>query len=860
MASFSLYILHSKIDSSTANNVLSELGIDVDALGSDAIEHQILQRGLTQREASRLHQRLLSSGILTVILFEGDFELEPDLPLNLFVANESNVPLIGATVIVKTPNNDLNNNLPTLTTDDNGEVSLKSFSSLVNKSSELPPVWFEVTHEGISQCLLHSAFSSWQNFLSGQDVTYLIQVGPQPSPKGPDKVPEKSLRRVRGKLALGSAEAAAGYRVAAYDRDLRSARLLGETLTNGEGRYYIEYDATADVLEVGAADLLMRVFGEAEAEVRVEVSNRDVPRVRGEQVLFNAGVDEVLDLLIVERPSLSLFETTLAKLVPAQGETSLADLTPDDVAFLGYDTNLSLEDIAFAAEDARLNSQTDLPAGIFFGLGRKGIGVISADVEGNPPPRIDLPTVLDESVDRLMEAIDDALETNLIPVALRERRDAVRTRFETLKQTNYAESPGKQRERVMTLGQIAGLDAGQAERLADHLASNVVIPSIWDDLVEREVVTKEQLGGVKLTLELNTLTANTRLTELLKTGGATDLGSPVRSLRDLVVLDEGSWSAVLEEGEVDPPEGLDRSVYASHLARAVEARYPTDVLAERVVRRDRGNLASRIGSVRPLVENNRILFGDMAARTGVALPDDLDLVSAGNEAEMLRADLRELVDFARTFRYLGVAETLDRTDLEPPEVANEVSRRVGAMDTFFKSNPDLDLRRVDLIGLEKESKATAVSFEGIADDLRPLVREQAMAYQRVQNIVPDAGTAEAFFRSGYDSATAVANAAPVVVAQDTGITLEAAKRYRAASQRVVTETAIIDRLALAEAGASAVFTRATPRLARPDSDLRKIREVLGRSDLLRLPALRFCPQPRRLFCRPHGVRRAARNI
>ena len=713
------------------------------------------------------------------------------------------------------------------TTDAQGEVRFERFGTLVREvfSDRRPEITVQVQREGKSVDVVHKPFK-WDVF-DATEGTMLFLVSAAAPDEEADEEDDARLS-IRGRVTRSDGEPAAGVVLRAYDRDLRGETLLGEAKTDNEGRYEVRYTPESFAAdERGGADLLLRVYTHTGRELSAEVAGREVPTVGGQQILFNAGEEEEVNLVITsEDAEPSRYEEVVDALTPLPEGVTFTSLSSEDVLFLHYETGLPLNDVAFVVEDVRLYERAGLPEAIFFGLGHQGIGVLPAENEGRPP-RIDLPTVLDEPVGRIMEAVETALGEAVIPAVLGKELENIRARFEELKTTNREESVGAQRKRVEEVGRIAGLDEEKAKQVAEHLSGGLVTAGVLDDLVQRDILTTEQVGDVKFTFELGALTQNNlQLTEALKSGRVSPVGGPVRTMRDLVALDAQGWEAALEQNEVKPPDGMERPAYAASLARRVESRYPTAVLAERTVRRDRGNLAERVASIRPLIEGDRLLFSKVAVRSGPPIPLGFDL---GDADEAVKADVRELTSLARTFRHLGVAETLDRTDLAPSEVAGEVARRVGALGTFFDNNAELDLRSADLLELGVQGDgAPAVSFDGIEDDLQPLIREQAKAYQRVQNVAPDAETTEAFLRAGYDSSHAIVADAPETIAENTGYTIDEARYYRRTSTSRVAVARLVGHIVEAETDLSTLVEPYAVRVPkRTDSELRRIREVLG---------------------------------
>ena len=375
---------------------------------------------------------------------------------------------------------------------------------------------------------------------------------------------------------------------------------------------------------------------------------------------------------------------------------------------------------------------------------------------------------------------------------------------------------------------MAGLDDRKADLLGDRLGGGLITLGDVDQLVEEEVLTETEAEEVNLTFQLGTLTQNNiRLTQVLKTGEGMEVG-PVQSTRDLVGLDAGDWTALLTDREIEPPAGKEVSTYAGELARTVERIYPMPTLAHYTVGRKR-DVSERLQAVRPVLETNAEVFTGAASRPGASFLDAIDFGDCGDdEIDALKADLTELTQFARTFRHLGVANVLDRADLTPEERADDAQRRIDAMTTFFDVNSDINLWNVDLLGLRPSGDgASAVSYEGIDADLQPLVRDQALAYQRVVNVAGTAATTEAALRAGYESSAVIAGDTPAVIANRLHISTDEAKRLRRAAVRSWSEANVVAHDLLLDRE----FTPSSARQAAPGDDrLREIRDVIGNAN------------------------------
>jgi len=123
---------------------------------------------------------------------------------------------------------------------------------------------------------------------------------------------------------------------------MRTEQLLGESMTDSDGRYEIRYTSeqfSRD--EKGTADLIARVFS---PDALGTAAAPATPLVES-GVLFNAPPVATIDLVVPELAALS---------TPLLQGRSVADLTAEDIAFLADETGLPAERIKLFATAAKL--------------------------------------------------------------------------------------------------------------------------------------------------------------------------------------------------------------------------------------------------------------------------------------------------------------------------------------------------------------------------------------------------------------------------------------------------------------------------------------------------------------------------
>jgi len=229
----------------------------------------------------------------------------------------------------------------------------------------------------------------------------VVRRAPVPSPTpAPTPVPlpvEEAPFMVHGQVRQADFSLFVGAVVQASDQDLRSEELLGQAITDQQGRYEIKY--TADQFrraEKGTADLIVRVYANASA----------APSLATSPIIFNAPPVTAVDFVIGggTYPGPSEYEQLVSELAPlleVSPPVQPLDLTNDDIAFLAGETGLASDQIAIFAAAARLAAQTELPPEVFYGFARENLPT-------------DLHALLAQGRQAQERALQSALKDNII--------------------------------------------------------------------------------------------------------------------------------------------------------------------------------------------------------------------------------------------------------------------------------------------------------------------------------------------------------------------------------------------------------------------------------------------------------------
>ncbi|GAA0193468.1 hypothetical protein GCM10009122_56400 [Fulvivirga kasyanovii] len=169
---------------------------------------------------------------------------------------------------------------------------------------------------------------------SPQNTTINMKVDYAPTP-----VEEKKLV-VSGRIQLQDGQAARRFFVQAYDKDLRSEQLLGEGITDRNGKYSIAYSSKSFIrAERRSADIFIKVY---------DPKNRPAG---ASGILFNAPVRATIDLQIKgdEVQPLSEFEGIQLAISPLLSDVKITQLDESDkhqdISFLSGETGYTHEQV-----------------------------------------------------------------------------------------------------------------------------------------------------------------------------------------------------------------------------------------------------------------------------------------------------------------------------------------------------------------------------------------------------------------------------------------------------------------------------------------------------------------------------------
>jgi hypothetical protein len=449
-----------------------------------------------------------------------------------------------------------------------------------------PEFFFKVFQDG--GCI-HSTEDSvlWNAETETSEITIEVEVaGQQTPPPTPTQPLEPPSLEVRGTVRLFDGSPAEKVTVSAFDRDLRSEQLLGQTETDEKGFYRVRYSADQTLKdEKGGADLL------------VKATASDGSLLVASQVLFNAPPVAEVDLNIpaeaLEPPS--LFEKVERELKPLTAGLQIEELEEDkqnqDLSFLSGETGFDIKVLARFVLAHRLK-QRRLEAEFWFAL----LGGTFFDYTRDKSLAEQLDAILDSlpSLDAaaVRRSLISALNRREISESFRERTDEWVEAFLQFAARQLVSDSGKPGFVKQALEDARITDAKKQETFARLFTEQKSLtPELIEALEKDTSFQKEEIDDLRTSFRLAELTrGDFPLVKAIK--DEFGVRQPEK-IRTLAKRSEREWvelvKAKKETGEIKLPietaetPGFgklpDEELYGRTLERQFREAFPTAAFA-----------------------------------------------------------------------------------------------------------------------------------------------------------------------------------------------------------------------------------------------------------------------------------------
>lgn len=424
--------------------------------------------------------------------------------------------------------------------------------------------------------------------------------------------------------------------VKAFDRDLRTETLLGESKTNDKGQYSIEYqDDYFESAEKRSADVFIKIV------IRLnDTAEREIAR---SPIHFNVPADYTLDFKIPS-PGLSEFDFIKGSLTPLltreQGvevHELKKDEAFDDFHFLSMETGIDAALIALfsLAHQHSMTAKGNLLPDIFYALFRVQF----------PTKFEDLLRIQEASIAKGIEA---AISKNIISAEWQDKIPGVLAQFNRLSIPFILEddTPDQVAFRDM-LGATIDKKKQRETFIETYLATEAEPEKFWAKLAEQPGFTDGAIiKETQKVLRLNLLTNQPALAARLYKLQQTD--PDLQDTRDYAKLSQADFAAHITElvgnGTFgDFPAGIEGDTpaektenYAVFLEDLVREQFPSDAFKFKLL----ADQADPFGPVRP----DLITF--------LAQNPEVDITTTRIDAEIAQANFSGINDRDRLERSL----------------------------------------------------------------------------------------------------------------------------------------------------------------------------------------------------------------
>ena len=389
---------------------------------------------------------------------------------------------------------------------------------------------------------------------------------------------DPKISRVSGLVVRSDGTPIAGASVKIERQGIRKTTPLGNidtVKTNTNGGYIFEYERPPTPNSNGALT--------ARIDLRVQLvadPNNNIGETRP-RIITRAGPDERVDFVVGDekfrgRSTFERLEDVVIEALADEGikPAEIVDFDEEALARLALKAGIEPVTLVLLRQSYVLAKETELPAEVFFGMGREKMP-------------LGLSALLVQDPDKRRAAVKAALAANHIPARLEKETARV---LATLDELTVAEalkkptSPDK-----TTLGALLdgmNLSAAKQKRLAETYAKHPgTNEEFWKEVQSTGVLTDAEVKQVQFTLQLAVAAQNhAPLVKALKARAISELkGLAALSKAELIGLIKGENGGQPVGLPADlKAAGLNEEGYADLIFCVIEDAFPTAMVAHHI--------------------------------------------------------------------------------------------------------------------------------------------------------------------------------------------------------------------------------------------------------------------------------------
>jgi hypothetical protein len=395
--------------------------------------------------------------------------------------------------------------------------------------------------------------------------------------------------KVHGRVLEPDGRPVVGAKVIAFDIGMQNVEVeLGEEgITDEAGRYEITYKA----------ELFLKA-NKKRPDLDVRAYNQQGDKIAWlvKPPIYNAKQVVTVYLIVggeaYKGPS--EYQQIMDTISPLLQDLELSELTDEDVDFLAGKTGTSSEQIVYLVLASRYAKKTELPPELFYGLFRQNLST-------------SLPALLAQSADIVRQAMEAAVNANIVPVTV--SFEQVWERFQELAVDHAFEPFDPVPEGKATLGELLetveiSVDQ-QRQFLTLYVRHEGSIEEFWQGLEETSL--QPYVSDLQFALQLGVLTQNNiPLVQHLKDSSD--------SLKVLASLNLEEWEDKAATYGIPPDvPGKDQEAkvenYAHTILRMVEDAFPTAVIIHKINQDE--EIPGKADLLQFFVNNSEFEFGSM---------------------------------------------------------------------------------------------------------------------------------------------------------------------------------------------------------------------------------------------------------
>jgi|CXWL01.1.fsa_nt_gi protocatechuate 3,4-dioxygenase beta subunit len=587
--------------------------------------------------------------------------------------------------------------------------------------------------------------------------------------------------RVYGVVLDSAGKPVKNANVQAFDRDLRTVQMLGDTITDAVGYYEIGYSRQKFVRsEKDTADLEIHVF-----------DDKDALLVKSETA-FNAPAEIEINLVAQSAEILTEWERITQGVIPlleGQGPDGkplpVWKLIDEDIFFFVKERGLEYEQVRLWVRAAKMVHEIELIWAVpiistviasvnhfstndtlsntlehiaFYGWFRQGLPTDWEALQVHP-------------ISLLRKALYDAIDQNIIPGKFREYVGNFLARI-----------PNPQIKELANLLEITAL---APEKIRAVLAQADGVEDLSDErliqLVQQDTLTVNESKIIGLGVSLYRLTSGEKIlvSAILDTEFTSVESGKLQHIGDLALLEPEDWETVLEKSDLSGPASLSRAEYARSLAMEAVSEFPHTAFVHRITRIPT-SIDNKLNKIQPLLDINTEVFTLELEESEL-----IDIEEAGKRE--LRDAYNSLKRFANLHPGLGLHEVFSKKN-SVADTVRLVRERVGWLRTVFDLNPEVSFLHLDYLPDSKDLKK--INFGTLSGEAQDRILADLKAYQRIYTVTNNAIPATQLMQAGFHSASTIALTRIMEFAGKSGLPIVEAQIFHAAALELANVTAL----------------------------------------------------------------------